>query len=140
MESNFPKTREQLSDDVLRRLQKIVDRIAPCGVEWTCEVYGSFATGFATSTSDLDIFMFSKDTQDVDSRTALQIISNSINQEEGFLHLSRSFATNNPILKFTDASTDTDIELSVNNTLAFTPSQRVGSGTGYSRGAQWMYR
>eukprot|EP00397_Hematodinium_sp_SG-2012_P002128 GEMP01002134.1.p1 GENE.GEMP01002134.1~~GEMP01002134.1.p1 ORF type:complete len:1055 (+),score=272.23 GEMP01002134.1:27-3191(+) len=110
--SNFPKTRHLLLDDIINRITAI---LCEAGITGTVEPYGSFVSGFATSHSDIDVTLLVSD--DIDPRSVLPKLISRIERAPGFHYVSRVFASKNQLIKFTDAHTDTDIELTVNNRL-----------------------
>eukprot|EP00929_Paragymnodinium_shiwhaense_P085485 TRINITY_DN4587_c0_g1_i1.p1 TRINITY_DN4587_c0_g1~~TRINITY_DN4587_c0_g1_i1.p1 ORF type:complete len:873 (-),score=108.18 TRINITY_DN4587_c0_g1_i1:211-2829(-) len=112
-------------DRVARSIRDRVSQVLiVLGHSGNIKIFGSFATGFKTGTSDIDIAC--ADPPNVDSLSMLGRLANTLPQY-GFRYVSKIFQSSTPLVKFTDAASDLEVDFCISNPLGMRNSSLLNA-------------
>jgi len=99
------------------RIQNVLETLLrTAGIGGEIVVFGSFSNGFKTGGSDLDVVLCTKQKNQSDAVTTLNKIA-GLAPKYNFTNITKIFQANVPILKFTDALDNMEIDFCINNLL-----------------------
>jgi DNA polymerase sigma len=111
------KTPPERGELAATQVKELIETIAneQLGLRGEVHLFGSFSNGFRTGSSDVDVVFVG----DLGSETPASVLNAFImhTTDYGFIHVTKIFQANVPLIKMTHAESNIEVDLCINNRL-----------------------